>query len=71
VDVFDRLAASPNAVAIDQTPIYTEGLTELDLAAQQIYLLQKTPTEALSEAQARLDARLERYHEQRALREKK
>ncbi len=71
VDVFDRLAASPNAVAIDQTPIYTEGLTEIDIAAQQIYLLQKTPTEALSEAQARLDARLARYHEQRALRGKK
>jgi multiple sugar transport system substrate-binding protein len=69
VDVFDRLAASPNAVAIDQTPIYTEGMTELDVAAQQIYLLQKTPTEALAEAQQRLDARLARYHEQRALRE--
>ena len=71
VDVFDRLAASPNAVAIDQTPIYTEGLTEIDLAAQQIYLLQKTPAEALGEAQQHLDARLARYREQRALREKK
>ena len=71
VDVFDRLAASPNAVALDQTPIYTEGLTELDLAAQHIYLLQKTPAEALAEAQQRLDARLERYREQRALRGKK
>jgi ABC-type glycerol-3-phosphate transport system substrate-binding protein len=71
VDVFDRLAASPNARAIDQTPIYTEGLTELDVAAQQIYLLQKTPVEALSEAQQRLDARLARYREQRALRGKK
>jgi ABC-type glycerol-3-phosphate transport system substrate-binding protein len=70
VDVFDRLAASPNAVAIDQTPIYTEGLTELDLAAQHIYLLQKTPLEALTEAQQRLDARLARYNEHRALREK-
>lgn len=71
VDVFDRLAASPNAVAIDQTPIYTEGMTELDLAAQHIYLLQKTPTEALTEAQQRLDARLARYSEHRALRGKK
>src|SRR5688500_10812344 len=71
VDVFDRLAASPNAVAIDQTPIYTEGLNELDLAAQHIYLLKQTPVEALTEAQRRLDARLARYREQRALREKK
>ena len=69
VDVFDRLAASPNAVALDQTPIYSEGLTELDLAAQQVYLLQKTPRQALAETQQRLDARLDRYHEQRALRE--
>jgi ABC-type glycerol-3-phosphate transport system substrate-binding protein len=68
VDVFDRLAASPNAAAIDQTPIYSEGLNEIDLASQQIYLLQKTPVEALTEAQQRLDARLARYHEQRALR---
>ena len=70
VDVFDRLAASPNAVALDQTPIYAEGMAELTVAAEQIYQLEKTPTAALTEAQQRLDARLERYREQRALRGK-
>jgi ABC-type glycerol-3-phosphate transport system substrate-binding protein len=64
IDVFDRLAASPNARSIDQTPIYLEASQQIDIAAQQIYLLQKTPVQALSEAQSRIEARLNRYNEQ-------
>jgi ABC-type glycerol-3-phosphate transport system substrate-binding protein len=68
VDVFDRLADSPNAAPIDQTPIYGEASSLIDVAAQQVYLLQKTPVEALTEAQERIDQRLARYQEQRELR---
>ncbi|MEO6435403.1 MAG: extracellular solute-binding protein [Tepidisphaeraceae bacterium] len=64
VDVFDRIAASPTSKAIDQTPIYNWGLTQIDLAAQNTYLLKKSPHQALADAQAALDARLERYEEQ-------
>jgi multiple sugar transport system substrate-binding protein len=63
VDVFDRLAASPNAKSLDQAPIYLEANTDIDAVAQQVYLLKKTPREALAAAQERLDARLRRYHE--------
>jgi hypothetical protein len=36
--------------------------------AQQIYLLQKTPAEALAEAQQRIEDRLARYEENRRMR---
>ena len=68
IDVFDRLADSPNATPVEQTPIYAEASGLIDVAAQQTYLLQKSPVEALTEAQQRIDARLARYHEQRDLR---
>jgi ABC-type glycerol-3-phosphate transport system substrate-binding protein len=68
IDVFDRLADSPNATPVEQTPIYAEASSLIDLAAQQCYLLQKTPIEALTEAQQRIDQRLARYQEVRDLR---
>jgi ABC-type glycerol-3-phosphate transport system substrate-binding protein len=64
VDVFERLAASPNAQPIDQTPIYAEALNEIDVAAQQTYLLEKSPRAALEGAQARIDARLRRFEQE-------
>jgi ABC-type glycerol-3-phosphate transport system substrate-binding protein len=70
VDVFDRLAASPNAQAIDQAPIYAEALNEIDIAAQETYLLKEPPRQALAEAQQRIDARLARYEQQKAARER-
>jgi hypothetical protein len=70
VDVFDRLAASRNAKPIDQTPIYAEALNEIDIAAQQTYLLKESPRDALAGAQQRIDARLARYNEQKAARER-
>jgi spermidine/putrescine-binding protein len=63
VDVFDRLAASPNAKPADQTPIYMEASTDITAAAEQVYLLKRSPRDALAAAQQRLDARLRRYHE--------
>ena len=58
IDVYDRLAASPNARPNDQTPIYNEALTLIEVAAQRTYLLQRTPIEALTEAQREIDKRL-------------
>jgi hypothetical protein len=66
VDVFDRLAASPNAKPADQTPIYMEANTDITAASEQVYLLEKSPHQALADAQARLDARMQRYHEHAA-----
>ncbi len=58
VDVYDRLAASPNARPNDQTPVYNEALTLIQVAAEQTYLLKKTPVEALTEAQREISKRL-------------
>ena len=69
VDVFDRLAASPNAHSPDQTPIYNEALNRIDVAAQQTYLLQKSAADALTEAQVEIDARLAGFNELQARRD--
>ena len=66
VEIFDRLAASPNARPADQTPIYMEAITDLDAAAQQVYLLKRTPRDALAACQQRVEARLQRYNEHAA-----
>ena len=58
IDIYDRLAASPNARANDQTPIYNEALSLIEVAVQQVYLMQQTPIEALTEAQREIDKRL-------------
>ncbi len=68
IDVFDRLANSPNATPIEQAPIHAEADNLIEVAAQQTYLLQKSPVDALTEAQRLIDQRLTRYKEQRALR---
>ena len=69
VDVFDRLAASPNARHLDQTPIYQWALAQIDLAAQYTYLLKKSPQQALADAQSVIETRLQRYKQQQARRE--
>lgn len=68
IDVYDRLAASPNARPIDQTPIYNEALTLIEVAAQQTYLLEKSPLEALTAAQRQVEARLKSHEELAAAR---
>jgi ABC-type glycerol-3-phosphate transport system substrate-binding protein len=70
VDVFDRLAASPNARHLDQTPIYQWALQQISLATEHTYLQKKTPKQALADTQAILDARMARFNEQQAKREK-
>jgi ABC-type glycerol-3-phosphate transport system substrate-binding protein len=71
IDIFDRLADGPNATPSDQTPIAGEALGLIDVAAQQVYLLQKSPREALAEAQKRIDERLMRYQQTRETRASK
>ena len=61
IDVFERLAASPNANGIPQTPIYPEIIDEMNVMVQALYLLKATPQEALHTAQQRLQEKYERY----------
>ena len=57
VDVFERLAASPNAHSVPQCPILQEVVDELEAVGQRVTLLQATPAVALAEAQARLEVK--------------
>jgi multiple sugar transport system substrate-binding protein len=57
IDVYERLAASPNAHGVPQIPILQEVRDELDAVAQRVTLLQTDPATALRDAQQRLDVK--------------
>jgi ABC-type glycerol-3-phosphate transport system substrate-binding protein len=61
IDVFQRLAASPHAQGVPPVPIWPEVADELSNTAQRVYLLQATPEQALADAQARLQAKLDDF----------
>ena len=70
IDVFEQLAASPNAHAVPLMPIWPEVADELGNTAQRIYLLEATPEAALAEAQTRLQLKWDTYRERQRLRGK-
>jgi ABC-type glycerol-3-phosphate transport system substrate-binding protein len=60
IQVFNDLAASPNARFAPQVPMWGEVKKTLDDATQSVCLLDKKPATALREAQDRLQAELDR-----------
>ncbi|MDX1933091.1 MAG: ABC transporter substrate-binding protein [Capsulimonadales bacterium] len=68
IDVFERLAASPNAHGVPPVPIWPEVSDELTVTTQKIYLLQATPEDALADAQKRLQAKLDAFRARQRLR---
>jgi multiple sugar transport system substrate-binding protein len=68
VDVFERLALSPNARAAPQIPIMPEVISELTNLAQQVSLLQVEPEPALAEIQSRLQAKYDLFMKQQRAR---
>jgi multiple sugar transport system substrate-binding protein len=62
IDVFQKLAASPNAHGVPSVPIWPEAADELGVAIQKVYLLQETPEQALADAQKRLQAKLDDFN---------
>jgi ABC-type glycerol-3-phosphate transport system substrate-binding protein len=54
IEVFERLANSPNARMAPQTPILAEAVDELTVAAQRVTLLECDAQTALQQAQVRL-----------------
>lgn len=68
IDVFDRLAASPNATTSVLTPITSAAHGEIDVAANRCYLLTDTPQSALRKAQVRVDVLWDQYLKHRAMR---
>jgi ABC-type glycerol-3-phosphate transport system substrate-binding protein len=68
IDVFEQLAASPNAQGALPVPISTEVADEIGNMTQRIIKLEQTPEQALSETQQRLEAKLHRYEREMARR---
>jgi multiple sugar transport system substrate-binding protein len=63
IDVFDRLAASPNAHGIPQIPIWPEVVDEITAMSQRLILLETDPKTALQYAQDRLQSSYDDYLE--------
>jgi ABC-type glycerol-3-phosphate transport system substrate-binding protein len=70
IDVFERLAASPNARSVPQCPILKEVNDELTAVAQSITLLETDAISALQRAQERLDAKFALFVELQAQRQR-
>jgi multiple sugar transport system substrate-binding protein len=69
IDVFERLARSPNAHGAPQIPILPEVIDELTTVAQRLTLLQTDAATALAEAQDRLQARYDEFLRDKAARD--
>jgi multiple sugar transport system substrate-binding protein len=69
IEVFERLAASPNARPVPPVPIWPEinDVIGRDVA-QKVALLQSSAAEALASAQKRLERRLDDYKQDQAAR---
>lgn len=61
IHVFERLSSSPNAHILPQIPIWPEVAEELNNATQLVYKMKKTPIEALTDSQARLQAKYDEF----------
>src|SRR5262249_16890423 len=61
IEVFEELAASPNARPVPPIPVWPEVRTELDVAIERICLDEATPLQALSDAQNRAQAAVDRF----------
>ena len=68
IDVFEKLADSPNARGLPQIPIMPQVIDELNTEAQAVALLERTPTRALEKAQHRLQREYDSYERVRRLR---
>jgi ABC-type glycerol-3-phosphate transport system substrate-binding protein len=59
IELFDRLARSPNAFAPPQTGLWQEFNAELNAAFEEVNLMRKSPEEAMRDAQNRLQPKQE------------
>lgn len=69
IAVFERLARSPNAHGQVKSPIQQEIGGEIELAIQEIYLLKRTPAEALAALQKRAESKFAAFMARQQLRD--
>lgn len=63
IDVYERLARSPNAHGVPPIAIWPVVSDELQNAATRVYMLEATPEQALKDAQARASEAYDRFRE--------
>lgn len=68
IKVFEELAAGPNAQGLPPIAIWPEVGLEMGVVAESVYLLEKTPEQALADAQRRLSERYREFKEIQAKR---
>src|SRR5205814_4908036 len=68
IDIFERLDSSPNASPTIKIPIAAEVADEMKVMEERLALLERTPEQALAEAQARLASKYGDYLQRRAIR---
>jgi len=68
IDIFERLDSSPNASPVTKIAIYPELADEMKVMEERLSLLERTPEQALAEAQARLEAKYADYLQRRKIR---
>ena len=61
VEVFEQLAASPNARPLPPIPNWPEVKAEMDVAIQKICLGQETPEQAMTECQTQSQIKLDKF----------
>jgi multiple sugar transport system substrate-binding protein len=69
IEVFEQLAASPNAQSLPDTPVWPEIKAELDYAIDRIGLGDVTPEQALADAQVLAQAKVDRFYQRQDQRE--
>src|SRR4029079_255339 len=65
IEVFEELGASPNNHPIPPLPVWPEVRSELQTIAGRVVLNEIEARDALSEAQTRLQGRLDYYNQRR------
>jgi ABC-type glycerol-3-phosphate transport system substrate-binding protein len=70
IEVFEELAASPNAHTLPHTPIWLEVKAELDYAADRITLGEVDAETALREAEVRAQAKVDQFFARQEQRER-
>ncbi len=61
IELFDRMASSPNSRALPSIPIWPEVNAELTNAIQRVALLKQEPRDAMEQSQKILQAKLKQY----------
>ena len=63
IDVFERLADSPNSRGVIQIPIHAELSDEMVAFTERVALLRGTPRELLEQSERRLDQKWREYQD--------